>query len=55
MLFRSVGNENLKTKVERFLDDGNVPHLLLYGRAGGGKTRSEERRVGKECRYRWAP
>ena len=33
-----VGNENLKTKVERFLDDGNVPHLLLYGRAGGGKT-----------------
>ena len=33
-----VGNEHLKTKVERFLDDGNVPHLLLYGRAGGGKT-----------------
>ena len=33
-----VGNENLKTKVERFLDDGNIPHLLLYGRAGGGKT-----------------
>ena len=33
-----VGNENLKTKVEKFLDDGNVPHLLLYGRAGGGKT-----------------
>tara|TARA_B100000674_G_scaffold341066_1_gene285116 strand:- start:16 stop:924 length:909 start_codon:yes stop_codon:yes gene_type:complete len=33
-----VGNEHLKTKVERFLQDGNVPHLLLYGRAGGGKT-----------------
>ena len=33
-----VGNEALKTKVERFLDDGIVPHLLLYGRAGGGKT-----------------
>ena len=33
-----VGNEHLKSKVERFLDDGNVPHLLLYGRAGGGKT-----------------
>ena len=32
-----VGNEHLKTKVERFLDDGNIPHLLLYGRAGGGK------------------
>ena len=33
-----VGNEHLKTKVERFLNDGNIPHLLLYGRAGGGKT-----------------
>ena len=33
-----VGNEHLKTKVERFLNDGNVPHLLLYGKAGGGKT-----------------
>jgi len=33
-----VGNEHLKSKVERFLEDGNVPHLLLYGRAGGGKT-----------------
>ena len=33
-----VGNKHLKSKVERFLEDGNVPHLLLYGRAGGGKT-----------------
>ena len=33
-----VGNEHLKSKVERFLDDGNIPHLLLDGRAGGGKT-----------------
>ena len=33
-----VGNKHLKLKVERFLEDGNVPHLLLYGRAGGGKT-----------------
>ena len=33
-----VGNEHLKSKVERFINDGNVPHLLLYGRAGGGKT-----------------
>ena len=33
-----VGNEHLKSKVERFLDDGNIPHLLLYGKAGGGKT-----------------
>ena len=33
-----VGNESLKPQVERFLGDGNVPHLLLYGKAGGGKT-----------------
>ena len=33
-----VGNEHLKSKLERFLNDGNIPHLLLYGRAGGGKT-----------------
>ena len=33
-----VGNEHLKSKVERFLDDGNIPHLLLYGRAGGGNS-----------------
>ena len=33
-----VGNEHLKSKVERFLNDGNIPHLLLYGSAGGGKT-----------------
>ena len=33
-----VGNEHLKSKVERFLNDGNIPNLLLYGRAGGGKT-----------------
>ena len=40
--------------------------LLVYGQAGAGKTyatqtmpgkvlRSEERRVGKECRSRWSP
>ena len=33
-----VGNEHLKTKVTRFIEEQNVPHLLLYGRAGGGKT-----------------
>ena len=33
-----VGNEHLKTKVEGYLEAGDVPHLLLYGRAGTGKT-----------------
>ena len=34
---------------------------LIIGRSGSGKTvmikniRSEERRVGKECRSRWSP
>src|SRR5256886_5862119 len=29
--------------------------LPLGGRARGGRCRSEERRVGKECRSRWSP
>src|SRR5256886_3493371 len=29
--------------------------LAGYDQAGGGKGRSEERRVGKECRSRWSP
>ena len=33
-----VGNEHLKSKVEGYLKSGDVPHLLLYGRAGTGKT-----------------
>ena len=37
-LLTYVGNEHLKNKVERIINDGNVPHLLLYGKAGGGKT-----------------
>ena len=27
----------------------------IYGPNNAGKTRSEERRVGKECRSRWSP
>jgi len=33
-----VGNAHLKEKLQRFLDSGDVPHLLLYGPAGTGKT-----------------
>ena len=33
-----VGNEHLKSKVEGYLETGDIPHLLLYGRAGTGKT-----------------
>ena len=31
---------------------GGVPREVLYDNM---KTRSEERRVGKECRSRWSP
>ena len=35
-------------------ESGNI--YGLYGRNASGKTtRSEERRVGKECRSRWSP
>jgi DNA polymerase III delta prime subunit len=33
-----VGNEHLKSKVAGYLETGDVPHLLLYGKAGTGKT-----------------
>jgi len=33
-----VGNEHLKSKVENYLESGDVPHLLFYGKAGTGKT-----------------
>jgi DNA polymerase III delta prime subunit len=33
-----VGNEHLKEKVAGFLETGDVPHLLFFGKAGTGKT-----------------
>jgi DNA polymerase III delta prime subunit len=33
-----VGNEHLKSKVAGYLESGDIPHLLLYGKAGTGKT-----------------
>ena len=33
-----IGNEHLKSKVSVYLESEDVPHLLLYGRAGTGKT-----------------
>ena len=33
-----IGNEHLKSKVEVYLESGDLPHLLFYGRAGTGKT-----------------
>jgi DNA polymerase III delta prime subunit len=33
-----IGNQHLKDKVTRYIKSGDVPHLLLYGVAGTGKT-----------------
>jgi len=33
-----IGNEHLKNKVKIYLETEDVPHLLLYGVAGTGKT-----------------
>jgi len=47
-----VGNEHLKNKVEGYLESGDVPHLLLYGRAGTGKTTLAKLIVNSiECDY----
>ena len=33
-----IGNEHLKTKVSKYINTGDIPHLLLHGKAGTGKT-----------------
>jgi DNA polymerase III delta prime subunit len=33
-----VGNDHLKQKIRDYIESGDVPHLLLYGKAGTGKT-----------------
>lgn len=33
-----IGNEHLKERVQTYLDTNDIPHLLFFGNAGGGKT-----------------
>jgi replication factor C small subunit len=33
-----VGNETIKETIQQYLDANDIPHLLLYGKAGTGKT-----------------
>jgi len=33
-----IGNDHLKSKVSAYLESGDLPHLLLFGKAGTGKT-----------------
>ena len=47
-----IGNEHLKSKVSLYLESGDLPHLLLYGRAGTGKTTLAKLLVNNiECDY----
>ena len=47
-----IGNEYLKSKVSMYLESGDLPHLLLYGRAGTGKTTLAKLLVNNiECDY----
>ena len=39
----------------KFIARGNVMDLAVGVIIGGAFKRSEERRVGKECRSRWSP
>ncbi len=32
-----VGNEDVKGKIERWIEQGDIPHLLFHGPAGTGK------------------
>jgi DNA polymerase III delta prime subunit len=47
-----IGNDHLKSKVKVYLESGDLPHLLLYGRAGTGKTTLAKLLVNNiECDY----
>ena len=56
MLFRSTSNSDVKAGVDGAGEDKIPPrHVKVALNQTETKVRSEERRVGKECRSRWSP
>src|SRR6266511_1819377 len=52
---RALGNVDLDEVSMAFSPDGSTLSFLAGGTFFVVETRSEERRVGKECRSRWSP
>ena len=50
-----IGSNYLNMKVDYVVDESQVQGTLGYGKVFKTFRRSEERRVGKECRSRWSP